>query len=82
MQTYLIEKTENSVKLGFKEANLTLITPLMKALNENPDVVLVRYIDKHPELQDRVLYVETKKGDAMKAIEDAAKSISDYYTVN
>ena len=82
MQTYLIEKTKTSVKLGFKDANLTLITPLMKALNENPDVVLVRYIDKHPELQDRVLYVETKKGDAMKTIEDAAKSISDYYTVN
>ncbi len=82
MQTYLIEKTENSVKLGFKEANLTLLTPLMKALNEDPDVVLVRYIDKHPELQDRVLYVETKKGDAMKAIEKAAESVSNYYTIN
>jgi len=82
MQTYVIEKTDNSVKLGFKEVNLTLITPLMKALNEDPNVALVRYIDKHPELQDRVLYVETKKGDAMEAIEKAAKSISAYYTVN
>ena len=82
MQTYLIEKTEKSVKLGFKEANLTLLTPLMKALNEDPEVVLVRYIDKHPELQDRVLYVEVKKGDAMKAIEKAAESVSNYYTIN
>ncbi len=82
MQTYLIEKTEKTVKLGFKDTNLTLITPLLKALNENDDVIIVRYIDKHPELQDRVLYVETKKGDAMAAIEKAAQSISDYYTVN
>lgn len=82
MQTYLIEKTTNSVKLGFKDANLTLITPLIKALNEDSNVTLVRYIDKHPELEDRVLYVEVKKGDAVKAIEKAANSISDYYTVN
>jgi DNA-directed RNA polymerase subunit L len=82
MQTYLIEKTKNSVKLGFKEANLTLITPLMKALNENPDVSLVRYIDKHPELADRVLYVEVKEGDPVKAVEKAAEAVSKYYTIN
>jgi len=82
MQTYLIEKTAHSVKLGFKDANLTLITPLIKALNEDSNVTLVRYIDKHPELEDRVLYVEVKKGDAIKAIEKASNSIADYYTVN
>ena len=82
MQTYLIEKTKNSVKLGFKEANLTLITPLMKALNENPDVSLVRYIDKHPELADRVLYVEVKKGDPVEDVEKAAEAVSKYYTIN
>ncbi|MBE6518094.1 MAG: DNA-directed RNA polymerase subunit L [Thermoplasmata archaeon] len=81
MQTYVIEKDKTSVKLGFKEANLTLITPLMKALNEDSNVVLVRYIDKHPELVDRALYVQVKKGDPMKAIEKAAKSVSDYYTM-
>lgn len=82
MQTYLIEKTKTSVKIGFKDANLTLITPLIRALNENSNVTLVRYIDSHPELKDRALYVEVKKGDPCKVIQDAAKSISDYYTVN
>ncbi|MBE6528751.1 MAG: hypothetical protein E7Z64_06315 [Thermoplasmata archaeon] len=82
MQTYLIEKSKNSVKLGFKEINLTLITPILKALDDDDDVIIVRYIDKHPELQDRVLYVETKKGDAMKAVQKAAESVSGYYTIN
>ncbi len=82
MQTYLIEKDKKSVKLGFKDANLTFITPLLKALNEDSNVALVRYFDRHPELEDRAIYVEVNKGDPMKAIEKAAKSISEYYTVN
>ena len=82
MQTYLIEKTKNTVKLGFKDTNLTLLTPLIKVLEENDDVVIVRYIDSHPELKDRVLYVETKKGDPMKTIEAAAEQISKFYVMN
>jgi DNA-directed RNA polymerase subunit L len=82
MQTYVIEKTDKSVKLGFKDANLTLITPLIKVLNEDKNVVLVRYIDKHPELVDRALYVEVSKGDVMKTVEKAAKSVSEYYSIN
>ncbi len=82
MQTYVIEKTDKMVKLGFKDANLTLITPLIKQLNEDPNVVLVRYIDKHPELIDRALYVEVAKGDVMKTIAKAAESVSKYYSIN
>ncbi len=79
MQTYLIEKTKTSVKLGFKDANLSLITPLIKSLNEDSNVTLVRYIDEHPELKDRAIYVEVKKGDPLKAVDKAAKAVSDYY---
>jgi DNA-directed RNA polymerase subunit L len=82
MQTYVIEKTDNSVKLGFKDANLTLITPLIKVLNEDPNVTLVRYIDKHPELVDRALYVEVETGDPMAAIEKASKTVSEYYSAH
>ncbi len=82
MQTYVIEKTDKTVKLGFKDANLTLITPLIKQLNEDSNVVLVRYIDKHPELVDRALYVEVSKGDVMDAIDKAAKAVSEYYSLN
>ncbi len=82
MQTYLIEKTKTSIKVGFKDPNLTLITPLIKKLNEDPDVKLVRYIDQHPELIDRALYVEVQKGDPTKIVAKAAESVSKYYSVN
>ncbi len=80
MQTYVAEKTSDSVTLGFKEANLTLITPLMKALYDDSNVELVRYIDKHPELEDRRLYVKVKSGDALDAVKKASQAVSDYYS--
>ena len=55
MKTYLIEDNGESVIIGFKEANLTLITPIMKALYDDENVEMVRYVDKHPELDDRTL---------------------------
>lgn len=80
MQTYLVEKTDDSVTIAFKDANLTLITPLMKALYDDENVELVRYIDKHPELSDRQLYVKVKSGDAIQAIERASDAVANYYT--
>ena len=82
MQPYLIEKTKTSIKVGFKDPNQTLITPLIKALNEDLDVKLVRYIDQHPELIDRALYVEVSKGDPAEIVAKAAESVSKYYSVN
>lgn len=80
MQTYLVEKTENSAKIAFKDANLSLITPLMRALNDDDDVELVRYIDKHPELEDRKLFVQVKNGDPLDAFKRAADTVADYFS--
>lgn len=80
MQTYIVERTDDSVTLAFKDANLTLITPLMKELYDDEDVDLVRYIDKHPELEDRRLYVRVKKGDPIEAIKKASRAVSEYYS--
>ena len=80
MKTYLVDKTENTVTIAFKDANLTLITPLMKALYDDEDVELVRYIDKHPELEDRQLFVQVKKGDPIAAISKASDAVADYYS--
>ncbi|MDO5852831.1 MAG: RpoL/Rpb11 RNA polymerase subunit family protein [Thermoplasmata archaeon] len=79
MQTYLVEKTDDSITLGFKDANLTLITPLMKALDTDDAVELVRYIDTHPELDDRKLFVKVRSGDPAEAVERASQSVADYY---
>ena len=81
MQTYVVEKTDDSVTIAFKDANLTLITPLMDALYKDENVELVRYIDKHPELEDRRLYVKVRSGDAIAAIEKASDAVADYYSV-
>ena len=80
MQTYVVEKTDDSVTLAFKDSNLTLITPLMKELYDDEDVDLVRYIDKHPELEDRRLYVRVKKGDPIDAVKRASGAVAEYYS--
>ncbi len=80
MQTYVAEQTTDSVTLGFKDANVTLITPLMKALYDDNNVELVRYIDKHPELEDRRLYVKVKSGNPIDAIKKASDAVADYYS--
>ena len=47
MQTYIVEKTDDSVTLAFKDANLTLITPLMDELykDDNPASATYGQID-------------------------------------
>lgn len=79
MQLQLIEKTANSIKIGLKESDTTLITPLLDRLNADKDVKIVRYIETHPELDMPELYVETVKGKPEDAIKKAAESISEYF---
>ena len=80
MQTYLVDKTENSVTLGFKDANLSLITPIMDALYADENIAMVRYLDEHPELVDRKLYVEVKEGDPIETVKKAADTVAAYFS--
>ena len=63
MQFELIDQTENSIKIGIKDADTTLITPIIEALDGNKKVKIVRYIETHPELDMPALYVEMYEGD-------------------
>ena len=58
MQLELIDQTEKTIKIGIKDADTTLITPIIEALNGNKNVKIVRYIETHPELDTPALYVE------------------------
>ena len=80
MELTLVEKTNDSVKIRIKDANMTLITPLLNKLSEDPDVSIVRYLDKHPELEEPILSVTTKKGKPEEAIKKAASMTSEYYS--
>ncbi len=79
MKTYVAEKTDVSVTLGLKDVDMAIIQPLMDALYNSEEVLLVRYEEQHPELEDAQLYVKVKKGDALKAIKDAADRLSKYF---
>ena len=79
MQLELIDQTEKTIKIGIKDADTTLITPIIEALNANKDVKIVRYIETHPELDTPALYVEMYKGDAKAAIIAAANDLSVYF---
>ena len=83
MQFELIDKSEKTIKIGIKDADTTLITPIIEALNGNKNVKIVRYIETHPELDMPALYVEMYEGDPQAAIKAAAEELSAYYgTVN
>ena len=79
MQFELIEKSEKTIKIGIKDADTTLITPIIEALNGNKQVKIVRYIETHPELNMPALFVEMYEGDPVEAIKVAAMDLSDYF---
>ena len=79
MQLELIDQTKTTIKIGIKDADTTLITPIIEALNANKKVKIVRYIETHPELDMPALYVEMYKGDAKAAIIAAANDLSVYF---
>lgn len=80
MQLQLVERTENSIKIGINDADTTLVMPLIEKLNDNKKVKIVRYIETHPELDMPELYVEMYEGDPVSAIVDAADEISQYFS--
>ncbi len=80
MKIYIVEKTDKSVRLGLKNADVTIIQPLMDMLYKNPNVVLVRYIEDHPELEDKVLFVQVSEGDPLTIIKESADELSEYFS--
>ncbi len=79
MQLQLVEKTENSIKIGLIDADTTIITPIIEKLDKDKKVKIVRYIETHPELDTPELYVEMYEGDPVKAIVDASGEVSKYF---
>lgn len=80
MRLELIEKNEKMIKIGVKDTDTTLITPIVEELNSNKKVKIVRYIETHPELDVPALYVEMREGDPVMAVKDAAMNVSNYFT--
>ena len=81
MQLQLIDKTENSIKIGIIDADTTILMPVIEKLNANKDVKIVRFIETHPELDMPALVVEMHSGDPVDAIKKASEEIADYFSV-
>lgn len=78
MEFHLAEKTDNGITVRIKDADMTLIAPLLDRLSENGDVD-VRYVEKHPDLEEPALIVRSSKVPPEKAVADAAASLADYF---
>lgn len=80
MEIYTVERTDNSITLGIKNANTSILTPLIDCLNNDPAVKLVRFIETHPELDDRRLAVIVNDGDPVDALTRAADEVRSYFS--
>jgi DNA-directed RNA polymerase subunit L len=76
MELHLLEKDKDSVTVQIRDANMTVIQPLVNELLEDDGVAEVKYNTGHPELDLPVLYVRVKSGKPQTALKRAAKTIS------
>ena len=72
--------TETTATIAFKGTDTTLIIPIIDELNKNKDVKIVRFSNKHPELEDTKLFVEMRKGSPVDAIKTACDAVSAYFS--
>ncbi len=79
-EMYVAERTADSVTIAFKNPNMTMIPPIMKKLEEDDNVVLVRYIDTHPDLDDRRIQVKVRDGDPMDAVAKACDGLVEEFS--
>lgn len=79
METFLIEKQDNFMRIGIRDADATLIAPLLEELNKAKDVEYIRYVETHPELDTPEIQIKMKSGSPSEAIKKAAEKISAYF---
>lgn len=79
MQLQLLDKDKDSIKVQVRDAEMTLIQPLINELLSDEGVEEVKYITGHPDLDIPVLYVRVKSGKPQTALKRAAKTISNEF---
>jgi DNA-directed RNA polymerase subunit L len=80
MEINIAEKTKDSITVRIRDPNMTLITPILKKLSDDNNVSLMRYVEKHPELEDSAIIIKTVKGDPEEALKKAVASIAEYFS--
>ena len=79
MEIILVEKDKDSILIQIKEADMTLISPLVKELLDDELIAEVKYTAGHPDLEVPTLYVKVKSGKPQTALKRAAKALSNEF---
>lgn len=79
MEIQLLEKDKDSIRIQIKEADMTLISPLVKELLEDELVTEVKYTAAHPDLGLPTLFIKVSSGKPQTALKRAAKSLSNTF---
>jgi DNA-directed RNA polymerase subunit L len=72
----LLEKKEKELRVEIEGERDTLLAPLTSKLLENENVDIATYSLKHTLMNNSILYVKMKEGDALEAVKSAALSLA------
>ncbi|MBI5871917.1 DNA-directed RNA polymerase subunit L [archaeon] len=75
METRVLEKTENKLKLEIIGKTHTLCNCLVHELWNDKNILVAGYQLEHPILSNATLIVETKKEDPVKVMQNAIKRL-------
>jgi len=76
MEIELIEKDKDSIKIRIKDADMTLISPLVKELLNDKEVDEVKYTSGATGLTHPTLFVKVKSGKPQTALKRASKVLA------
>jgi DNA-directed RNA polymerase subunit L len=62
MEIELLEKDKDSIMIRIKDADMTLISPLVKELLDDKDVIQVKYTSGSTNLNHPTLHLKVKTG--------------------
>jgi DNA-directed RNA polymerase subunit L len=76
MEIELLEKDKDSIMIRIKDADMTLISPLVKELLDDKDVIQVKYTSGSTNLNHPTLHLKVKTGKPQTALKRASKALA------
>ncbi len=82
MELLLIEKSANAIKVGVKDPDMTVITPVLGRILKDDKVLDVEFTDVHPELEVPVIMLTVSDGDPLEAFKRSTEAlVKDFHSV-
>lgn len=74
----MLQKTDTTLEIKVKDADDTVMYPLMEQLLKDKDIIMADYSVEHQELDDPVVRIEVEEGnDPKKKLVDISNSFTD-----